>query len=907
MGHRDWHHLPTTDAIQLLGTNDEWGLDPLALADRRAEFGPNQLTPRKGRSPWIRFLLQFHNPLIAILLAAGAIKLVMGDAVDAVVILSVVLVNACIGYVQEAKAERAIEALSRSLITESNVVRAGQTRRIPSTDLVPGDVVLLASGDKVPADLRLVVTRDLQVAEAALTGESTSVVKSAEAQLPPDTLLTDRANMAYASTLVTYGQGRGVVIATGDHTEVGRISDLISTAPNVDTPLTRKMAAFGHTLLIAILGLAALVLAIGLARGERLENILSSAIALAVGAIPEGLPAAVTVTLAIGVARMAKRRAIIRKLPAVETLGTTTVICSDKTGTLTQNQMTVRQLVVGDSVIQVGGIGYEPDGDLTIGGRPFAPDEAPGVTECLLAGLICNDSALVLKEGRWDAHGDPTEVALIVAARKAGLEETTAASRLPRLDTIPFESQHQFMATLHDVADADKTLVYVKGAVEVVVELCHMALDLRGHPIPLDRGRVHEQVAQLASAGLRVLAFGRAELPADSRRLPADSLPSRFTFLGLQGMIDPPRPEAIEAVAACQRAGIQVKMITGDHAVTAVAIGRQLGLVQDSTAPDHKPAWTGQELAALSDASFIAVAEPVSIFARVSPEQKLRLVQALQGRGHVVAMTGDGVNDGPALKQANIGVAMGITGTEVAKEASDMVLTDDNFASIRAAVEEGRNVHDNLTKIITWALPSNLGQGLVVLAAALVGATLPILPLQVLWINMTSGGVLGLFLALEPKERDLMQRAPRAHDGPILTGRMLAQVVLVGLLILVAAFGLFEWELSRGAGLEAARTVALNTVALIQGLYLINCRSLRHSISSIGLFSNGWLLLGIVGVLLLQVSITYVPFLNAVFQTAPIGSDEWVRIFGASVTGLLLVEIQKWFFNRRERSGALAS
>jgi Ca2+-transporting ATPase len=469
------------------------------------------------------------------------------------------------------------------------------------------------------------------------------------------------------------------------------------------------------------------------------------------------------------------------------------------------------------------------------------------------------------------------------------------------VDAIPFESQHQFMATLHDDAGAGRKWVYLKGAVEVVLDRCRAAIDTNGQPIKLDRERIQQQVAQLAAAGLRVLALARAEVPSETQRLSVHELPPGFTFLGLQGMIDPPRQEAIDAVAACHRAGIQVKMITGDHAGTAVAVGRQLGLVKGITAPDRPSALTGKELAALSDESLTKVAESVSVFARVTPEQKLRLVEALQARGHVVAMTGDGVNDGPALKQANIGVAMGITGTEVAKEASDMVLTDDNFASIREAVEEGRNVFDNLTKIITWALPSNLGQGLVILAAALVGAMLPILPLQVLWINMTTGGVLGLFLALEPKERDLMSRPPRAPHAPILTGPMLVQVVLVGLLILIAAFGLFKWELARGAGLEAARTIALNTVAVIQALYLINCRSLRHSIWSLGLFRNGWLWLGIVGVLLLQAGLTYLPFFNAIFQTAPIGWDEWLRILGAGLAGTLLVEFQKWLVNRKER------
>ena len=898
---RHWHHLPANEVGRLLETNLETGLDLFAVKHRREQFGLNQLTARKGQSAWMSLLLQFHNPLIYILLAAGGIKLAMGGLVDAAVILAVVAINAWIGYLQEAKAERAIEALSRSLVMETTVMRAGKTQRVPSPELVPGDLVLLASGDKVPADLRMVFTRDLQVAEAALTGESTSVEKSAQTELAPETVLADRANMAYASTLVTYGQGRGIVTGTGDHTEIGRISEMISTAGSLETPLTRKIRAFGHKLLILILGLAALVMVVGFWRGESLDEIVSSAIALAVGAIPEGLPAAVTVTLAIGVSRMARRRAIIRKLPAVETLGSTTVICSDKTGTLTQNQMTVRHVVVGADVFDVGGNGYEPLGDITGNGNPCSPGDAPGLSECLLAGLVCNDSALVQKEGRWDAQGDPTEVALIVAASKAGLEDAAVKQRLPRVDVIPFESQHQFMATLHEDASAGRKLVYLKGAVEVVLDRCQTAFDPRRQSIELDRERIQEQVGKLTASGLRVLAFARAEMPSDTQRINAHSLPRQFTFLGLQGMIDPPRPEAIEAVAACQRAGIQVKMITGDHVGTALAIGKQLGLVKESAASTRPAALSGKELAVLSDEQLIETAENVSVFARVSPEQKLRLVEALQARGHVVAMTGDGVNDGPALKQADIGVAMGITGTEVAKEASDMVLTDDNFASIRAAVEEGRNVFDNLTKIITWALPSNLGQGLVILAAALAGTTLPILPLQVLWINMTTGGVLGLLLALEPKEHDIMHRPPRAPDAPILTRRMLAQVAFAAGIILVAAFGLFQWELARGASLEAARTVALNTVAVIQAFYLLNCRSLNHSVLSVGLFRNGWLWLGIVGMLLLQVALTHAPFLNAIFRTAPIGWDDWLRILAAGAIAVVLVEAQKALRSRPAR------
>ncbi len=894
-----WHHVPENQATQLLDTDRSHGLDLFEVKRRLERNGPNQLSPRKGRSPWIRFLLQFHNPLIYLLIAAALIKLALGGWLDSTVILAVVVINAWIGFVQESKAERAIEALAQSLVTEATVIRAGSAQRIPSTELVVGDLLQLSSGDRVPADVRLIHSRDLQVAESALTGESTSVSKSADQVLPPETPLADRINMAYASTLVTYGQARGVVVATGDHTEIGRISGMIATAPSLETPLTRKMAAFGKRLLVIILGLAAIVVALGWARGESLDAIVSSAIALAVGAIPEGLPAAVTVTLAIGVSRLAKRRAIVRKLPAVETLGSTTVICSDKTGTLTQNQMTVRRIVIGDADFEVTGDGYDPNGAIHRDGAPVSEALIDGLSETLLAGMLCNDSSLVEKEGRWEAHGDPTEVALIVAARKGGWNPTTDGMNHPRIDSIPFESQRQFMATLHRTGDHG-CVVYLKGAVEVILDRCSAAQDAHGASLNLDRALVLQQANRLASEGLRVLAFARTRLPAHTARLDACRLPLQFTFLGLQGMIDPPRPEAVAAVGVCQKAGIRVKMITGDHAGTAVAIGRQLGLVPPG-AEGPQAVLSGRELERLSDQQLIDAASDVPVFARVTPEQKLRLVEALQSRRNVVAMTGDGVNDGPALKQADIGVAMGITGTEVAKEAADMVLTDDNFASLSAAVEEGRSVYDNLTKIIAWALPSNLGQGLVILAASITGSTLPILPLQVLWINMTTGGLLGLFLALEPKENDLMERPPRQPDSPILTGRLLLQVVVVGMLILIGAFGLFRWEVARGAGLAEARTVALNTVAFIQAFYLLNCRSLNHSLLSVGVFRNRWLWAGLISMLLLQVALTHVPQLNAIFGTAPLGIEEWMRIVGAGAVSLVFVEALKWVLARLGR------
>lgn len=903
-----WHHLPTEEVIQLLDGNPETGLDIFEIKHRQERFGRNVLTPKRGKNPLMRFLHQFNNPLIYILLVATVITAVVKDIVDAAIIFAAVLVNAIIGFIQEARAERAIEALAQAMTTEATVIRAGKTQRISAAELVPGDLVTLKAGDKAPADLRLLRSRDLQVAEAALTGESLPVEKNAELLLSPETTLADRRNMAYASTLVTYGTSVGIVIATGDNTEVGRISQLISSAAELQTPLTRKIAQFSRLVLYAILALAAATFAVGVLRGQPVVDTFTAAIALAVAMIPEGLPAALTVTLAIGVSRMAQRRAIIRKLPAVETLGSVTIISSDKTGTLTQNQMTVQEIVVTGNTYRVTGAGYAPDGEILREGKPIdLSAENAALRETLLAGLLCNDSALGQADGAWRAEGDPTEVALIVAAHKAGLataEKEPAYGptgiNLPRLDAIPFESQHQYMATLHDAGAGRPRLAYVKGAAEVILARCIAALDETGGAGPLDAAGVQRQVEAMASEGLRILAFARGELPPAAVSISHEDVQAGLTFLGLQGMIDPPRPEAIAAVAACQGAGIRVKMITGDHALTAAAIAKELGLKGGSTTANGLPqVMTGQDLAACCDADLIERIEQTAVFARVSPEQKLRLVEAFQARGHVVAMTGDGVNDGPALKQSNVGIAMGITGTEVAKEAADMVLTDDNFATIEAAVEEGRGVFDNLTKIIAWTLPTNLGEGLIILLAIFAGLTLPILPVHILWINMTTVAVLGIVLALEQREPGIMSRPPRDPDAPILTRVLLWRVALVGTLILAGAFGLFEWELLSGASVATARTAAVNTVIMVEIFYLLNCRSLTDSMFRIGIFSNRWVIVGIAAMVLLQILFTYAPFLNAVLSSAPLSLGAWARIVAVGLAGYLLVELEKWVRRRR--------
>ncbi|MFD6069033.1 HAD-IC family P-type ATPase [Amycolatopsis lurida] len=833
--------LPVPEVLLLAETDSVAGLSRGVWRQRLADVGPNELPPRRGRNWAVRLLGQLHHPLIYVLLAAAAVTAVLGETVDASVVFGVVVVNAIIGFLQEARAERALDALVAMVRTEATVVRDGVTERVPSVELVPGDVVLLEAGDQVGADLRLVATGELRIDESVLTGESVPSAKDSLV-LPPDTALADRTNMAYSGTLVTSGTGRGVVVATGAGTEIGQVHRLVGTTVSVQTPLTRKLARFSRLLTIVILGLALFGVAVGLLRGQPPAQMVTAAVALAVGAIPEGLPAAVTVTLAIGVARMARRHAIIRRLPAVETLGSTTVICTDKTGTLTANAMTVRELVVAGRGYRVSGIGYAPEGAVVP-----APDAA--ARECLLAALACNDARIAEEDGRWRPVGDPTEAALVVAARKAGLD----AGDVPeRVEVLPFSSERRFMATKHV-----NGVVYLKGAVERLLELA-------------GAGHCAEAEA-MAAEGLRVLAIGRAV----DVELSEEGLRGNVVVLGLVGMHDPPRPEAIEAVRACREAGIEVTMITGDHPATAQAIAAEFGIE--------------------------------SVHARVSPEEKLRLVKEIQQRGEVVAMTGDGVNDAPALRRADIGVAMGRGGTEVAKQAADMVLADDNFASIRAAVEEGRAVFDNLRKFIIWTLPTNMAEGLVILTAILLGTALPILPVQILWINMTTAVALGLTLAFEPREPGVMKRPPLPPSLPLLTGALAGRTVFVSAILLAFSFGAFQWQVAAGASLELARTVAMNVFVGGEIAYLINCRSLENLRPRVGVLRNRWLPAGIALTIGLQLMLTYVPFMNTLFHTAPMPWHTWIPIPVLAALTYGLVELGKARQRRRSRAGRVHS
>ncbi len=896
----DWHSLLTAEILEQLDSHPEQGLHPLEVERRQQKYGVNQLTQKAGKNPFILLLEQFNQPLIYILLVSAVITAALQDWVETGVILAVVVINAIIGFAQEFKAVKAMQALAQTAQSETTVVRGGQKQQVPATALVVGDLVTLQSGDKVPADLRLLQSRELRIDESALTGESAPAQKDTIAQLDRETPLADRVNLAYSSTLVTYGTGTGFVVAIADRTEIGKINELVASADVLATPLTRKINKFSQTLMYVVLGAAVIAFIVGALRGYDWDDNFLGVVALAVAAIPEGLPAAVTITLAIGVNRMAKRNAIIRKLPVVETLGSTTVICSDKTGTLTQNAMTVQEIFAGGESVTLSGGGYAPEGDFSISD----PSLNQALMECLKAGLLCNDSRIVEIENEdetvWTAEGDPTEAALITSARKAGLAHDPLEQELPRQDSIPFESQYQYMATLH--AHEGHALIYLKGSVESLLPRCTESLDKVGELVELEVNFIQQCVDRMASKGLRVLAFARLELPSKPQSLTHKNVEKNLTFLGLQGMIDPPRQEAIQAVQACRNAGIVVKMITGDHLGTAAAIGAQVGLAEMPSQDRSKAAITGAEIAKRSDQELPAIAERTAVFARVTPEQKLRLVRALQSRGHVVAMTGDGVNDAPALRQADIGIAMGISGTEVAKEAASMVLTDDNFATIAAAVEEGRGVYDNIIKFIVWALPTNLSEGLVIFVATLFGITLPILPLQILWINTTSAVLLGTGLAVEPRERDIMERPPRPPGMTLLSKSMVQFILLVGIVLCGFAFVVYKFALQNEASIESARTAAVNAIVFGQIFLLFNCRSLSYSMFKLGVFSNPVLLLGVAAMIALQLLFTYAPWMNQIFGTAPVQTSEWKLIFSASIGIYLLIELFKWNRRRTKRT-----
>jgi len=882
-----WHALAVDEVVKRLATSVSKGLEAGDASARLQKHGPNRLPEGKKRGPFMRFIAQLNNILVYVLLGAGFVKLMLGLWVDAGIIFGVVLLNALLGFIQEGKAEQALDSIRNMLSAEARTLRGGEPRMIPAEELVPGDVVLLESGDKVPADLRLADAKNLRTEEAALTGESVPADKATEPVAEKATV-GDRESMVFSGTMVVSGRATGVTVATGPETELGRINQLLASVSALETPLLRQIKKFGYAITAVIGVVGILIFAYGRwVKGMDFVELFQAVIAIAVSVIPEGLPALITITLAIGVQRMAQRNAIIRRLPAVETLGSVSRICSDKTGTLTLMEMMVVSAATAESEYQITGNGYAPEGEIKLDGKP-ADRKDPVLGLLGRVSVLCNDAELFEQEGAWKVEGDPTEGALYPFATKLGMDRHAERKAYPRIDAIPFESEHKFMATLHKSADG-KDCLLVKGAPEVILAHCDRQQTRDGKGAPLDRDRFAKVSDQLAGQGERVLGLAWLENPGvKSGNLGPADLPKNLVLLGLIGLLDPPRKEAIEAVKECHGGGIRVTMITGDHKITAAAIAKMLGI------GDGKTAVTGTEIEEMNEATLQQKVRDVDVFARASPEHKLRLVKAIQANKQIVAMTGDGVNDAPSLKKADIGVAMGIKGTEVTKEAAGMILADDNFASIGAAVKEGRTVYNNIEKAILFMLPTNVAQALVIAVAIFFGFTMPITAPQVLWVNMVTSVALGLVISFEPHELDVMNRPPRAVDRPILTGFGIWRVVFVGLALLAYTLWAFFWMKGHDASDQLARTVAVNAITIGQVFYLLNSRYLIDSSLSLKAhLDNKYLPLGIGAVVILQILFTYAPPLQRLFDNEAVPLYVWPWLFLGGFVFFLVVELEK--------------
>ncbi len=889
--HNNWHSQKIELVLEKLEISYK-GLSMEEARHRLSEYGPNRLPEVKPRGPFLRFFSQFHNVLIYVLLVACAITTMLGHWLDASVIFGVVVVNAIIGFVQEGKAENALKAIRQMLSPQAMVLRQGRRTTVPASDLVNGDVVLLQSGDKVPADLRLFHVKNLQIQESVLTGESVAVEKGIE-PVKLDSALGDRYCMAYSGTLVTSGQGMGVVVETGVGTEIGRISSLVAGVEKLTTPLLRQMSQFGNWLTVAIIGISIATFAFGvLVRDYMAVNMFLAAVGLAVAAIPEGLPAIMTITLAIGVQRMAARNAIIRRLFAVETLGSVSVICTDKTGTLTYNEMTVRSITTTSGQFNLSGSGYDPHGGISLGKKDIFAEEYPLLLDVIRAIVLCNDASLNQDNGNWQVHGDPMEGALLIAGLKAGLDMEAEIKTYPRTDIIPFESEHRFMATLHHnhIGDA---FIFLKGAPERVLDICTLQRTANGDQ-PLDRAWWETHIEEQAAQGQRMLAVAFKSAPSHQMELDFSDVENDLILFGLLGLIDPPRVEAIAAVRQCQAAGVRVKMITGDHAATARAIAGQLQL------SNVNDVLTGHDLEQMREEELRQRVLNVDVYARVSPDHKLLLVQQLQEHCLVTAMTGDGVNDAPALKRADVGIAMGYKGTEVAKEASEIVLIDDNFVSIAHAIEEGRTVYDNIKKALMFILPTNGGQALTIIAAIIFGfQQLPLTAVQILWVNMITAVTLALALAFEPPEAMVMQRQPRNPQQPMLTMLFLWRIAFVSIILVSGTFGLFLWQIEQGATIEYARTVAVNTLVMFEIFYIFNSRYLTAPVlNRAGLLGNRYILLAIAILIIFQLGFTYLEPMQTLFGTAAIKPAVWGYIVLVASSVLLLVELEKTVIRR---------
>jgi P-type Ca2+ transporter type 2C len=880
-----WHTQTIEQTFADLQSQPE-GLTSAEAAARLAEYGVNELQAAHRVSPWEILLEQFKNVLILILLGATAISLVLGHGIESVVIAIIVLFAVVLGFVQEYRAERAIEALRQMAAPNASVLRDGEELKIPARELVPGDVIILHTGDRVPADVRLLQAINLQIEEAALTGESVAVEKHTDPIATADLPVGDRKNLAYAGTAVTYGRGRALVTSTGMQTEFGKIAQMLQSVETVRTPLQQNLDKVGSVLARAAFVVVAIIVALGLLRGQPFIEMLIFGIALAVAVVPEALPAVVTISLAIGVQKMVKRNALIRRLPAVETLGSTSVICSDKTGTLTKDEMTIRRLYAAGEMFHLSGAGYAPEGAFSLNGEKTDP--SPAIRQMLVAATLASDTYMVnLPAGGWDIKGDPTEGAFVVAAAKAGMDKSSLDVENPRVAEIPFSSETKRMTTIHE--SDGKRVAYAKGAVEVIVESCDFMLSNTG-VVPLNaagREQILVQAQGLARDAMRVLGI------AMKTDVTLETAERGMTFLGMAGMIDPPRPEAKDAIALCADAGIRPVMITGDHPVTAEAVASELGLLQFGGR-----VVTGAEVEAMDDAQLKREVEQISVYARVSPAHKLRVVTAWQSLGHIVAMTGDGVNDAPALKKADIGVAMGITGTDVTKEAAAMTLTDDNFASIVAAVEEGRGVFGNIKKYLMYLLSSNIGEIGLMAGSALMGLPLPLTAVQILYVNLATDGLPALALAVDPPEKDLMKRKPRDPRTGIFTRPVVTLMVLGGIWSTFINLGLFTWAYNDPTrGLQEAMTMTFVSLVLIQFFKAYNFRSDRNSVIDQP-FANKWLNLAVGWELILLGFIVYLPFLHEAFSTYALSLQDWLIVVGLSVTIVPVLEIAKWMERR---------
>ncbi len=897
-------------ALAALGTRSA-GLTGAEAQERLEQYGPNELAPPKKISPLLIFLRQFQNLLIIILIAATAISFFLGEHLDAYVILVIILACAILGFVQEFRAERAAAALQKLAAPVATVLRDGKELTIPSGEVVPGDVLVLHTGDKVAADGRLLEAVNLQTDESILTGESTAVSKTSDPDPRPHLPIADQKGMVFGGTVVTYGRGRAVATATGMDAEFGRIARMLGEMPQEKTPLEARMATIGLVLSIICLAVSAGAVFFGVIRGYNWLQMLIWGISLAVAAVPEALPAVVTGALAIGTTRMARRHAIVKRLPAVETMGCTTVICTDKTGTLTKNEMTARRLFLDGRELEVSGLGYEPVGAFYQDGLEVAATADAVLNTAAKVGMLCNDAILDKMEGAWTIQGDPTEGALVVLGRKAGLDRNELARAWPRVAEVPFDSERKRMTTIHQGADG--ILACVKGAPEGLLPRCAWVLTASGRrPLTAeDRQVIVSQAGRMAAGALRVLGLAYREMESVPET-PSEEMETDLVWVGLAGLMDPPRPEALEAVAKCRQAGIRVIMVTGDHPDTALAVAREIGLV---FSPRGNAVLSGADLYRMRDDELQEVLGRVAVFARVAPEHKLRLVNLLKAKGEIVAMTGDGVNDAPALKRADIGVAMGIAGTEVTKETADMILADDNFATLVAAVEEGRAIFDNIKKYLLFLLSANLAEIMVLTGTFFLGMPLPLVALQILWVNLTTDGLPALALGVDPRAPDIMSRPPRPPDEGIFTRAVIIMMAAITAYLTVALIPLFHYyfhgylafigdpELS----LTRAQTMVFVTIVLAELVVAFNCRSEYHSLFTIGFFANRFLIGSVLISLLMIVAVVQIPALAQLFHATPLGWKEWM--FAAFLAFLLLpvVEVTKWLIRQSNRRMAISS